>query len=211
MTFEWQFFYPPIFGIPGVVFINDAGITGSGSPVLGPGGLTRVRFWTSRPALPQLSGDKKAGGDPYWRAELTVSINCQASTPVFFRFVYDSDFSTNCQLSGQFMGLNCAVVAPQLLPYGDKVQQEITFTSTAPMNAVVGGATYTPRAQGGGGPPVTFSIDSTSATVCSMNSDGSVSFNAVGTCTIDANQAAGPGNNITYLAAPQVQQSFNVS
>lgn len=82
--------------------------------------------------------------------------------------------------------------------------QPITFTSTAPTEAVPGD-TYTAAATGGGsGNPVTFS--STTTTVCSL--DGStVTFDAPGTCTIAADQAAGDG----FRAAQRVTQSITVS
>jgi len=84
--------------------------------------------------------------------------------------------------------------------------QAITFTSSAPSDAVVGGASYTPTASGGGsGNPVTFSIDPSSTAGCALSS-GAVSFTAVGTCVVDANQAG----NTYYSAAAQVQQSFTV-
>jgi len=52
---------------------------------------------------------------------------------------------------------------------------------------------------------VAFTVDATAASVCSI-SGSTVSFLAVGTCVVDANQ---PGD-ATYAAAPQVQQSFAV-
>jgi hypothetical protein len=85
------------------------------------------------------------------------------------------------------------------------LNQTITFTSTKPTTATVGG-TYTPTATASSGLPVVLTIDATAAVVCSMNGSGLVSFTAVGTCTIDANQAG----NATYNPAPQVQQSFAV-
>ena len=83
--------------------------------------------------------------------------------------------------------------------------QRITFTSTPSSPAVVGG-TYSPTASGGAsGNPVTFSVDPSANGSCSI-SGATVSFVAVGTCVIDANQAG----NASYEAAPQVQQSFTV-
>jgi hypothetical protein len=85
-----------------------------------------------------------------------------------------------------------------------KADQAISFTSTAPASATVGGATYTVTATGGGsGNPVTFTSATTS--VCTV-SGSTVSFIGAGTCTINANQAG----NTNYNAAPQVQQSFSV-
>ena len=83
--------------------------------------------------------------------------------------------------------------------------QTITFTSTSPNPAVVGG-TYAPIATGGpSGNPVSLSIDASSKGSCSL-SGATVTFVAPGTCVIDANQAG----NASYQAAPQVQQSFAV-
>jgi hypothetical protein len=86
------------------------------------------------------------------------------------------------------------------------ISQTVSFTSTAPTGAMVGGPTYTPTASATSVLPVTITIDSTSSSVCSI-STGVVSFTAIGNCVIDANQAG----DSTYAAAPQVQQSFTVS
>ena len=83
--------------------------------------------------------------------------------------------------------------------------QSISFTSTRPNPAVVGG-TYTPTATGGAsGNPVTFSVDRLANGACTI-SGGRVAFLAVGTCVIDANQAGSAG----FQAATQVQQSVAV-
>ena len=87
-----------------------------------------------------------------------------------------------------------------------RLTQTINFTSPAPSNATVGGATYTPTATATSGLPVDFTIDATASSVCTMNA-GEVSFIATGTCVINANQAG----NENYQPAPQVQQSFTVS
>lgn len=84
--------------------------------------------------------------------------------------------------------------------------QTIIFTSAPPMNAMVGGPTYTPAATGGAsGIPVEVTVDGNSTAVCSI-SGGVVSFIGSGTCIIDANQSG----NTSYAAAPQIQQSFTV-
>ena len=91
-------------------------------------------------------------------------------------------------------------------PWKSTTIQNITFTSTPPNPALVGG-TYTVRASGGAsGNPVTFSIDPSAKGSCSI-SGATVTFVAVGTCVIDANQAG----NANYEAATQVQQSFAVA
>ena len=101
---------------------------------------------------------------------------------------------------------NAATQVQQSFTVG-KGTQTITFTSTAPTAATVGGATYTAAATGGGsGNPVTFSSGSTG--ICtSSGTNGSVfTFVGVGTCVVDANQAG----NANYNVATQVQQSFSV-
>lgn len=86
-----------------------------------------------------------------------------------------------------------------------KNSQTITFTSTAPTGATYQGATYDVTATATSGLGVSLTVDGSSAGVCAL-SGSTVQFVGVGTCTINANQAG----NGTYLAAPQVQQSFTV-
>lgn len=87
-----------------------------------------------------------------------------------------------------------------------KAPQTISFTSAAPVAAAVGGPGYTPTATGGAsGNPVTFTVDATTASTCSI-AGGVVSYQHVGTCTVDADQAG----DADHLAASQVQQSYTV-
>ena len=83
--------------------------------------------------------------------------------------------------------------------------QTVSFTSTAPSNAVVAGTTYTPTASATSGLPAAITVDLSSSAVCSI-SGGVVSYQSAGTCKLDANQSG----NSNYNAAPQVQQSFTV-
>jgi uncharacterized repeat protein (TIGR01451 family) len=85
--------------------------------------------------------------------------------------------------------------------------QFITFTSTPPANAVVGGPAYLATATASSGLPVVLTIDAASATVCAIDNGGDVSFIGAGTCTIDANQ----GGDATYAPAPQVTQALAVA
>ena len=94
------------------------------------------------------------------------------------------------------------VVVP---PPPSLTNQTISFTSTAPSNATVGG-TYTPTAAATSRLTVTITIDASASSVCSISS-GLVTFNATGNCVIDANQAGGSG----YNPAPQVQQIIAVT
>ncbi len=63
----------------------------------------------------------------------------------------------------------------------------MSFTSSAPSNAVVGGSTYTVTATSSAGLSVTFSIDSSAAAVCTI-SGATVSFIGSGTCVINGGQ-----------------------
>ncbi len=82
--------------------------------------------------------------------------------------------------------------------------QTITFTSSPPASATVGGAVYVVAATGGAsGNPVTFS--SATPAVCTV-AGSTITLVGSGTCTIEANQV---GNDY-YLAAPQATQSFSV-
>ena len=136
-------------------------------------------------------------------------------------FSVDSSAKGSCSISGAtvtFVAVGtCVIDANQAgnanYEAATQVQQSfavlgtqvITFTSTPPASAVVGG-TYPVTAGGGAsGNPVTFSIDPSANGSCSI-SGATVTFVAVGTCVIDANQAG----NATYEAATQVQQSFAV-
>nr|MBW4077265.1 hypothetical protein [Acidobacteriota bacterium] len=84
--------------------------------------------------------------------------------------------------------------------------QTIHFSSTPPSSEVLGSTTYYPVATSSSKLPITTSIDSASTSgACSMHS-GVVTFLALGTCIIDANQYGGSG----YLPASQVQQSIAV-
>ena len=56
-----------------------------------------------------------------------------------------------------------------------KTAQSITYTSTAPTTAVVGGATYTPTATATSGLTVAITVDPSSSSVCSIAA-GVVSF-----------------------------------
>jgi hypothetical protein len=73
--------------------------------------------------------------------------------------------------------------------------------------AAVYGGSYVPTAGGGGsGSPVMLTIDSSSASVCSLH-DGVVHFDHVGVCTVTATQAGADG----FAPAVPVQQSVTVT
>ena len=78
--------------------------------------------------------------------------------------------------------------------------QTISFTSTAPADATVGGATYAVTATSTSGLAVSFS---TASSACSI-AGSTVSFIAAGDCVIDADQAG----DTDYNPAPQTSQAI---
>ncbi len=93
-----------------------------------------------------------------------------------------------------------------IAPASGGAPQTITFTSTAPASAVVGGPAYVATATASSNLPVVLTIDASSSLVCTI-SNGAVTFTGAGTCTIDANQ----GGNANFAPAAQVQQPFAVA
>ncbi|HYM46177.1 MAG TPA: PKD domain-containing protein, partial [Solirubrobacteraceae bacterium] len=154
----------------------------------------------------------------------TYTAAATATSGLAVAFAIDASSSSVCTILGStvsFIGAGKCIIdanqagnskyapAPEVKQEFEvaKGSQTIMFTSTAPGSATVGGPTYNVTATGGGsGNPVTFAIDATSGSVCTI-SGSTVSFTGVGTCTIDADQAGNPG----YSAAPQAQQSFSVA
>ena len=88
----------------------------------------------------------------------------------------------------------------------DHAAQTITFTSTPPAKPVVGG-TYDVSGTASSGLPVTFSIDPSSSSGCSIQGSTAKLSAPAGSCVIDARQ---PGDG-TYSAASEVQQVVIVS
>ena len=85
--------------------------------------------------------------------------------------------------------------------------QTVSITSSPASLPVAVGSTYAVKASASSALPVTVSIDvSSGSEVCSV-SGTTVTFNAAGTCVIDANQAG----DADYQAAGQVQQTIAVA
>jgi hypothetical protein len=85
-----------------------------------------------------------------------------------------------------------------------KIPQSISFT--APQAGGVKFWADLSATGGGSGNPVVFSVDRASGLGACRVSETTVTFTAVGSCVIDANQAG----NRKYAAAPQVQQTIRV-
>jgi hypothetical protein len=86
---------------------------------------------------------------------------------------------------------------------GAHATQTITFTSSQPDPAFVGGAPYTVTATSTSGGDVSFSTSSNACTV----SGATVTFVAAGPCVVDADQ----GGTADYDPAPRVSQTITVS
>ena len=84
--------------------------------------------------------------------------------------------------------------------------QTVTFTTTPPASAVVG-AKYVAGVTGGAsGQPVVLTVDASSGGSCTINAN-TVTFVAVGTCVIDADQAG----TASFAPAARVQQQITVT
>jgi hypothetical protein len=143
-------------------------------------------------------------------SSLPVSFSIDASAAsvcLISAGVVSFESAGTCVINADQAGDDTYHAAPQVQQsFGvGKGTQSINFTSTAPANATVGGS-YAPAATATSSLPVTFTIDASASSVCSISA-GVVSFIATGTCVINANQAG----DANYLAAPQVQQSFVVA
>ncbi len=157
----------------------------------------------------------------------TYAVTASASSGLAVTLSIDASTSGNCSISGSTVtfiaAANCTIdanqagnddfsAAPEAQQTVSNVgqgSQTITFTSSPPGNPGIGG-TYVVSAASSSGLPVTLSIDASSSSVCSISGStpgSTVTFNAGGTCQIDANQ----GGNTNYLQAPQVTQSVSVT
>jgi outer membrane protein OmpA-like peptidoglycan-associated protein len=115
-------------------------------------------------------------------------------------------------------GGQCVLVASDTNPSDLTVSQSFTvanlqtvsFQSSAPGTAVVGGTSYIPLADSSSGLGIIVTVDHSSLDVCTI-SGGAVTYMEGGVCTLDANQAGGETGGLTYASAVQVQQSFAVN
>ncbi len=209
------------FSLPGECII-DADQTGDGSYSAAPqtsqefevvlaGLIPQAIAFTSDPGSPQV-GDTytptaTGGGsgnpvtfsiDPSSTSGCTIDAGVVTFTGPAGSCVIDADQAGDGSYSAAPQATQTVTVAT--------APQAITFTSSAGSPQV--GDTYTPTATGGGsGNPVTFSIDPSSTSGCTIDA-GLVTFvGPAGTCVIDADQA-GDGS---YGAAPQATQTVTVA
>ena len=119
---------------------------------------------------------------------------CTTSTLAIGNHMIGATYSGDAVAAGSTGSTNELVAA---------AAQAITFTSSAPSPAAVGG-TYAVTATGGGsGNPVTFSTSSAACTV----TGAAVHFLHVGTCSVEADE----GGDTDFAAAPQVTQDVVVA
>ena len=153
--------------------------------------------------------DAKVGGSytPTATATSGLSVTFGTSTPEVCTF---SDGTVSfiatgeCIVTADQAGDESYAAAPQATQsFTVKQDQTISFTSTAPTDAKVGGS-YTPTATATSGLTVTFGTSTPE--VCTFSS-GTVSFVAAGECTVTADQAG----DESYAAAPQATQSFTIA
>ncbi|HEX7490991.1 MAG TPA: MBG domain-containing protein [Candidatus Limnocylindrales bacterium] len=154
--------------------------TGGATVYLTADELTRARYTTWTDGL-FISETNQASNLPEFTNNATTGFaSMRCWTDVHF-----ADNSEGISSSGTTHDVTCVAF---------NVKPEITFTSTVPANAYVGGPTYTAQATSTGTTalkdfsPVTYA--SATPTVCTVDTTtGVVSFVGMGTCTINANQA----------------------
>ncbi len=151
----------------------------------------------------------------------TVSATASSGLPVVLSVDPGSGAGV-CTVSGSTVSYaaagSCVIDADQAgdATYAAAPQAELTITVTGQAQSITFteppregtvGDTATVSATASSGLPVVLSVDPGSgAGVCTV-SGSTVTFNAVGTCVIDANQAG----NATYAAAPQAQLTITVT
>jgi hypothetical protein len=170
--------------------------------------------FTSSPPSGTVVGDPAYVVSASATSGLTVVFSVTASSAGICTVAGSSvtfDAAGTCTINADQSGNGSYAAAPRVQqsftiggPSAPSVQS-INFTSSAPSGAFVGGPSYTVSASASSGLPVSFSIDSSSAGVCSA-SGSSISFVGAGTCTIRAEQ----DGNASYQAASPVTQSFGV-
>jgi hypothetical protein len=196
-----------------------------GNSNLNPARLTQNVNVVAAPAANQtISFTSNAPSNPAVGATYTPTATATSGLPVTFSIASGS--SSICSIGGAnlvtFNATGSCVIqadqsgngsfnaAPRVTQSATVVaaapaNQTISFTSTAPVTPPVG-ATYTPTATATSGLPVSFSIAGSSSAVCSIGGANLVTFNATGSCVIQADQAG----NGSFNAAPQVTQSPTV-
>jgi ribosomal protein S11 len=169
-------------------------------------GAQAITFTSTPPASPSfkdtyvLSATGGKSGNPVTFSSTTTGVCSLSGSTVTFLH------AGSCVVNADQSGSNDYAAAPQAsqtitVP---KVAQQVTFTSTPPSPAQVGGKGYAVSATGGAsGNPVTFS--SGSSKVCTV-AGSTVTFVSPGACIVNADQS-GTGD----YAAGTASQTFQVT
>lgn len=140
-----------------------------------------------------------AGNDAADQGQVTANVD---GSPVTFARVEKITTAKGSQTLPT--GFDQGTAGP--ITFTPPLAQAITFTSIPPAAPTVGGS-YTVSATGGGSAsPVVFSVEQSSASVCTL-AGTKVSFTAAGVCVIDADQAG----TSEYAAASEAQQRITVA
>lgn len=150
----------------------------------------------------------------------TGTFSVSATTPSTSPVIFNSTTPAVCNVVGSVVTMlsagDCIVaanavadtnylVAPQVTQTItiNQAAQTIVFNQPAPV--ALGVTTFMVAATGGAsGNPVTFTSSTTS--ICTVSSNGTVTLLSIGSCTINADQAG----NVNYLSAMPVSRTFAV-
>jgi uncharacterized repeat protein (TIGR01451 family) len=195
-----------------------------GGGAIGPAPQVQQSLTVVPPAgpLPQTITFASLPPNPATVGGASYNVIATATSNLAVKLVVDSASSGVCTIAGStvsFVGAGSCTIdanqggnaqyapAPQaqqlvlVSPATGTAAQTITFLSTPPNPATVGGPAYGVVAKSSSNLPVTLVIDSASSGVCTITGS-TVTFVGAGSCLIDANQ----GGNSSFAAAPQAQQ-----
>ena len=110
------------------------------------------------------------------------------------------------QAGGANSGTNYATAPTVTRSFLSKGVQTVTFGALSDKDSTA--ANFAVSATSSAGLTVTYT--STTPSVCTVTSGGTVDVLTPGTCTISADQAGGATGGVTYIAASSVTQSFTV-
>jgi hypothetical protein len=110
------------------------------------------------------------------------------------------------QAGGANSGTNYAAAPSVTRSFLSKGTQTVTFGALSDKDSTA--ANFSVSATSSVGLTVTYT--STTPSVCTVTSGGTVDVLTPGTCTISADQAGGATGGVTYIAATSVTQSFTV-
>ena len=122
-------------------------------------------------------------------------------------------YVTGATMSANFTGVGAGSLQPTKGAGQDgfvakivAATQAISFTSTPPSPAAVGGSYPLAATGGASGNPVVFSVDAASTPGACSLAGSTIHLDHVGTCVVDANQ----DGTADYPPAPQAQQTFTI-